>query len=130
MRMSLVSILLLASVELFGQVLTSQYDNARTGANVHETILTPENVNAAHFGKVFSFKVDGGIYAQPLYLAGVDIPGSGRHNVVFIATEHDSVYAFDADGKRREPLWHVNFLRSRDGINTVPALEAPLIGRL
>lgn len=99
------------------QVLTSQYDNARTGANENETVLTPRNVNSAHFGKLFTFKVDGDVYAQPLYLPDLEIPGKGKHNVVFIATEHDSVYAFDANGQPAEPLWHVSFLGS--GISTV-----------
>jgi hypothetical protein len=103
------------------QVLTAQYDNARTGATLHETTLTPANVNASHFGKIFSFSVDGDVYAQPLYVAGVEIPGKGIHNVIFIATEHDSVYAFDAGGAASGPLWHVNFLNSGPGIGTVPA---------
>jgi hypothetical protein len=64
---------------------------------VHETTLTPAKVNAAGFGKIFSFAVDGDVYAQPLYLPRVEIPGKGTHNVIFIGTEHDSVYAFDAD---------------------------------
>src|SRR5262249_42450924 len=91
------------------QALTVQYDNARTGATLHETILSPSNVDAARFGKIFSYAVDGDVYAQPLYVPGVEIPGKGTHNVVFIATEHDSVYAFDAGGKPAEPLWRVNF---------------------
>ncbi|MGA3240411.1 MAG: pyrrolo-quinoline quinone [Bryobacteraceae bacterium] len=116
------------------QVLTAQYDNARTGATLHETTLTPANVNAAHFGKIFSFPVDGDVYAQPLYVAGVEIPGKGTHNVVFIATEHDSVYAFDAAGAATGPLWRVNFLNSGAGVSTVPARDvacpfiAPEIG--
>src|SRR5579872_539078 len=103
------------------QMLTTQNDNARTSANTNETILKPANVNARDFGKVFSLYVDGDVYAQPLYLAGVDIPGKGRHNVVFVATEHDSVYAFDADGKSKEPLWQRNFLDSNAGVRTVGA---------
>jgi hypothetical protein len=75
------------------QMTTSQYDNARTGANPTETKLTPRNVNPQQFGKLFALKVDGDIYAQPLFLADVQIPGKGRHDVLFVATEHDSVYA-------------------------------------
>ncbi len=92
------------------QVTTSQYDNARTGANVRESILSPKNVNERRFGKVGSLPVDGDVYAQPLYLPGVDIPDKGLHNVLFIATEHDSLYAFDADKTSSKPLWHVSLL--------------------
>jgi hypothetical protein len=99
-------------------VTTSQYDNARSGANRVETILTPRNVNVRHFGKIFTLKVDGDVYAQPLFLAGLEIPGKGRHDVLLIATEHDSVYAFDAYGHPAVPLWRVNFLRK--GVTTVP----------
>jgi hypothetical protein len=99
-------------------VTTSQYDNARSGANRLETILTPRNVNVRHFGKIFTLKVDGDIYAQPLFLAGLDIPGKGRHDVLFVATEHDSIYAFDAYGDPASPLWRVNFLRK--GVTTIP----------
>src|ERR1700730_3212281 len=116
------------------QVFTSQYDNARTGANLNETILTPENVISSGFGKLFSLRVDGDIYAQPLYIATLEIPGRGKHNVLFVATEHDSVYAFDADNRSSEPLWHVNFLNTSAGVTTVPARDvmcpfiAPEIG--
>jgi hypothetical protein len=101
------------------QMTTAQYDNARTGAYLNEKTLTPQNVNQRQFGKLFTLKVDGDIYAQPLFLANVPIPGKGRHDVVFIATEHDSVYAFDAHGNPATPLWHVSF--ARDGVTAVPA---------
>jgi uncharacterized protein (TIGR03437 family) len=98
-------------------VLTWQYDNTRAGANRSETTLTPVNVNSTNFGKLFSYPVDGYIYGQPLYLAGVSIPGKGTYNVVYAATQHDSVYAFDAD-TNTAPLWTVNFLTG--GATTVP----------
>jgi hypothetical protein len=104
------------------RVITSQYDNARTGANLAETTLTPRNVNAQNFGKLFTFQVDGDVYAQPLFLRGIEIPGKGRHDVVFVATEHDSVYAFDANGNPTSPLWQVSLLT--DGFTTVPARDA------
>ncbi len=85
------------AVSSAAQILTSQVDNARTGANTHETVLTPANVNTRQFGKLFTMKVDGGVYAQPLYVPNVPISGRGTHNVVFVATENDSVYAFGTD---------------------------------
>jgi hypothetical protein len=111
------------------QVATSQYDNARSGANLNETILTPQNVNSKQFGKLFFLPVDGDIYAQPLYLSGVEIPDKGRHNLVLIATEHDSVYAFDADNGSHTPLWQTSFLDADHGTTTVPArdVECPFI---
>jgi hypothetical protein len=109
------------------RIITSQYDNARTGANPGETTLSPRNVNSQQFGKILTLKVDGDIYAQPLFLGGVQIPGKGRHDVLFVATEHDSVYAFDAYGKPATPLWQVSFLK--DGVTTVPsrAVACPFI---
>ena len=104
------------------QVTTSQYNNARTGANLEERTLSPRNVNTRQFGRLFSLKVDGDIYAQPLYWAALPIPGKGRHDVIFIATENDSVYAFDAN-ERAAPLWHTNFLNSAEGVSAVPAQE-------
>jgi len=93
-------------------VTTYHNDNSRTGQNLHESILTPANVNSTDFGRVFVQPVDGYIYAQPLYVPGVSIGGQ-NHNVVFVATENDSVYAFDADsaaGANKKPLWHVSFI--------------------
>ena len=103
-------------------VLTYHNDNARTGQDLDETILNPSNVNSSDFGMKFTDAVDGAIYAQPLYMAGVTIPGQGVHNVVFVATEHDSVYAFDAD-KPGPPLWHDSFINPAQGVTTVPSTQ-------
>jgi hypothetical protein len=89
-------------------VLTQRYDATRQGLNANETALTLSNVNTSSFGKIFSLAVDGPVFAQPLYVPNVSIPGNGVHNVLYVATEHDSVYAFDADGLTVEPLWRVN----------------------
>jgi hypothetical protein len=93
-------------------VLTRHNDNQHTGQNLQETILTPTNVNSGSFGKIFSYLVDGQVYAEPLYVQGLTMAQGGVHNVVFVATEYDSVYAFDADSAASNPapLWHVNFL--------------------
>src|ERR1051326_6264468 len=77
-------------------VVTWHNDNLRDGQNPHETILTPTNVKSTTFGKVFSYSTNGQINAQPLYLPNLSIPGQGTHNVIYVATEGDSVYAFDA----------------------------------
>lgn len=107
-------------------VSTYQYDNTRVGSNLSERLLTPRNVTPEGFGKLFQQSVDGSVYAQPLYLPNVRIEGKGRHNVVFVATEHDSVYAFDADdnhGGNAEPLWHASFIDPDKGIVAVPAQD-------
>ncbi|MFZ0314784.1 MAG: hypothetical protein WAL85_18920 [Candidatus Korobacteraceae bacterium] len=100
-------------------VATYHNDNARTGQNTIEAVLIPDNVNPAHFGRLYSFPVDGYVYAQPLYMPQVAIPGNGIHNVVIVATQHDSVYAFDADSPTPAPLWRVNFLNPDAGITTL-----------
>jgi chitodextrinase len=97
---------------------THHNDNLRTGQNINEKVLTPAIVNQAQFGKLFSYTLDGIAFASPLYVANVNIPGKGFHNVVYIATEHDSVYAWDADGLSATALWKVSFLKS--GVTTVP----------
>jgi hypothetical protein len=103
----------------FTGVFTSRNDNARTGQNVNETVLTTKNVNSTTFGKVFSYPVDGQIYAQPLYVPNVSLPGKGVHNVVYVATENDSLYAFDADGLTANTLWKVSFINPANGVTTL-----------
>src|SRR5689334_19867373 len=89
------------------QVLTRGYNNQRTAANLAETKLKPSNVNSSQFGKLFMLPVDDQIYAGLLYAADVPIAGH-KHNVLFVATVNNSVYAFDAD-RFGSPLWHKNF---------------------
>jgi len=99
---------------------TRDIDNLRTGLNANETVLTPANVNSAGFGKLASYPIDGTADASPLYVPNVAIPANGTHNVVYVATEHDSVYAFDAEGKQAAPLWHDSFINPAAGVTTVP----------
>ena len=114
--------LVFGQLPAYAQLTTAQYDNARTGTNLKETILTPRNVSTHQFGKVFTIQVDGDLYAQPLYLPELQIPQKGKHNVIFLATEHDSVYAYDADTPG-DAIWHVNFTHPASGITTIPAPE-------
>jgi len=104
-------------------VLTQHNDNTRSGLNDQESILTPANVNATTFGTIASLPVDGLVAAEPLYASNVNIPGTGLHNVVYVATLHDTVYAFDADKFTGSPLWQVNFLNPAAGITSEPPSE-------
>lgn len=99
---------LFAATGSLGQtnILTGGYDNSRTNANLSETILSPSSVNSDSFGRLFALSVDGQVYAQPLYQQNVSVSG-GLHNVLFVATMHNTVYAFDAD-RPATPLWSVN----------------------
>ncbi len=109
--LSVICYFLLKSNKPEVSVLTYHYNNARTGANLAEKILKPENVNVKNFGKLFSLPVDGMIYAQPLYFAGT----------LFVATEHDSVYAFDVRTKKM--LWKKSFIDPSRGITTIPSTD-------
>jgi uncharacterized protein (TIGR03437 family) len=117
-------------------VLTANYDNQRTNANLQETVLNQQNVNSSSFGKLGYFPVDGEIYAQPLYASGVQIAGQGLRNVVYVVTMHNSVYAIDADMPgSTTPLWQVNFgpsvpswvLNFTDILPEVGILSTPVI---
>src|SRR5713226_8508673 len=101
--------LLMASSVFAVDVTTYHNDNARTGQNLSETILTPSNVTVATFGKLFVIPVESKVDAEPLYVSAVTFP-SGTHNALYVATEHDSVYAFDADTGAQ--LWMVSMLKS------------------
>jgi hypothetical protein len=105
-------------------VTTEGYNNSRTVANLNEVILNTSNVNVNSFGMLFSYTVDGAVYAQPLYVPNVAIPGLGTHNVLYVATMNDVVYAFDADsnaGANASPLWSVDFRNPSTGVMPVPS---------
>jgi hypothetical protein len=105
-------------------VMMQGYDNARTGQNLAETTLTTSNVSPATFGKLFTRAVDDEVYAQPLYVSGVDVPGKGTRNVLYVATVNNSVYAFDADDPSAPlPLWHVNLTGKKEGERPVTARD-------
>src|SRR6516165_9544771 len=105
-------------------VVTYKNDPARTGQNLTESVLTLSNVNASHFGLLRMLAADGNVDATPLYLSGLTVQGA-THNVVFIATESDSVYAYDSDSGVL--LWHVSLLGSGETVNDLPAYGCPQI---
>ena len=105
-------------------VSTYHYDNSRSGVNNLETVLTPANVSQTTFGKLFAQQLDGPTYGQPLYYASLTLTNSytgavSTHNAVFVATNNNTIYAFDADsntGTNSAPLWSINFNSSVNGI--------------
>ena len=109
-------------------VLTYHNDNSRTGANLNETTLTPKNVNASSFGRLFRYTVDGQVYAQPLVVSHLRMADGKVHNVLFVATENDSVYALDANDPTAGPrhngvLWQTSFIDPANGITAVPSQD-------
>lgn len=109
---------LFASTQVFSQtvdVLTYHNDNGRTGQYLREEVLNHASVNTNHFGKLRILPADGKVDGQPLYAAGVNIPGKGLRNVLYVVTEHDSVYAYDADSTNK--FWQISML----GTGEVPS---------
>ena len=116
-------------------VVTYHNDNGRTGQYLNEILLTPSNVKSGLFGKRFFLLVDGAVYAQPLYLSRVKIAGKGFHNILLVATAHDSLFAFDADdesGSGAQPLWRASFIDPAHGVTTVSQTDVncPVIPEL
>ncbi|HEY0074454.1 MAG TPA: hypothetical protein VGB77_10150, partial [Abditibacteriaceae bacterium] len=127
-RLSLFSLTLalFSAVNAQGAVVTQHNDNARTGANLQETILTPANVNVNKFGKLFSRTVSHRIWAQPLFVPNVVVPNKGTHNVVYTMTENGDVYAFDADHPAQStPLWQRNLVAAALAFD--PSVGSPAI---
>ena len=106
----------------YSGVLTYHNNNLRDGQNLNEKTLSPSNVNSTQFGKLFTYDVDGRLYAQPLYVFHVAIPSQGFHNVIYLVTEHDSVMAFDADN-HAAALWTVSFLDATKAITPIPSTD-------
>ena len=103
-------------------ILSYHNDAASTGQNLAETLLTPTSVNTSNFGKRYSTAVDGQVYAQPLYVSQLNVTGGtspGVHNVVFVATQNDSLYAIDGDSGA--VLYKDSFINASQGITTVPS---------
>jgi len=115
----------------FTGVYSWRSDNSLTGQNPQETMLTPASVSSTTsplFGKLFGCPVDGQIYAQPLFVSNVTLPTFGTHDAVYVATENDTVYAFDAKANPCQTLWQTSFINPAAGITTVPAPDPGLSG--
>jgi hypothetical protein len=109
-------------------VLTWRYDLTHAGQNTSETALKPSNVNVSSFGKLFSLAVDSTVYAQPLYVPGLKMSDGKVHNVLFVATENDSIYAFDADsngGSNSAPIWQISLLTKAHGAGSGATPQQP-----
>lgn len=119
MRMKKLAVAFPCAALLVGQtaITTAQYNNQRTGATLTETVLSPRNVASARFGRLFTIQVEGEVHAQPLYVPNLEMPGKGRRNVVYIATESDRLYAADAD--TGEALWRIAFADATRGVTTL-----------
>lgn len=116
--LSVSAVSLLAQTPTPVPVPTWRYDLTHAGQNTSETALTLANVNPTSFGKLFSLPVDGTVYAQPLYVPNLKMSDGLFHNVLFVATENDSVYAFDADSNsdaNASPIWQVSLLTAAHG---------------
>jgi hypothetical protein len=107
-RVAILALFLATALSAQVDVLTAQYSNRRTSANMRENLLNAGNVNASQFGKLFSRPVDGPIYALPLIVTNFKMPDGAVHDLAIVATLNNSVYAYDADDPARaEPYWHV-----------------------
>src|ERR1700677_628374 len=123
----ILSILVPASMaQGFAGTFTQHNDLGRTGQNLNETTLTTANVRSTTFGKLFSYPVDNQVYGQPLYVPNVSIPGQGTHNVLYVVTEGDSIFAFDADGLSPTVLWSLNFTNPANGVNIISCILSGL----
>jgi hypothetical protein len=116
-----IAVLMALPVHAQVSITTNRYDGGRSGANLNETTLTAARVNVAAFGKLWSYPVDGSVYAQPLYVPGVLVGGTPR-NVLYVSTMNDKVYAFDADSRSATPLWMRDFT-SPPSVTAVPITD-------
>ncbi|MSQ58206.1 MAG: hypothetical protein EXR36_00740 [Betaproteobacteria bacterium] len=129
--------LLLLAISIHGSrsgavdVLTNNYDNHRSGANLEESMLDTANVSPETFGRLFSYPVDGPVFSQPLIATGVEIPGQGARDVVYIATANNSVFAFDTQGEGKVLLWKRTFAQLPGGRAAMVSgiLSTPVIDR-